>query len=317
MGRGRNWRRGELPGATVGQSAALHRMTHDTRHTTHGEQSMAAGTKHFRIAWVWILVVPLGVAARAELPQEIRVVTYNIHHGEGVDGTLDLGRIANLLLAVEPHIVALQEVDQGTRRAQGVDQPAELAKLTGLQVVFGRNIDYDGGGYGTAVLTKLPVRSHQKVQLKSFYQSTPEHAEQRGVQVLELGDKDGPGLFFFNTHLDYRPPDDERMHSAITINELLAKGMDDLAILAGDLNAEPGSGPIEELRKQWKIVGYQAKITSPATLPLLTYPSEKPEKWIDYILVRPAETWEVVEVRVIEEAVASDHRPLLAVLRRK
>ncbi len=193
--------------------------------------------------------------ARAELPTEIRVVTYNIHHGEGVDREFDLKRIANLLLPVEPHVVALQEVDQGTRRAGGVDQPAELAKLTGMEVVFGRNIDYDGGGYGTAVLTKLPVRSHESVKLKSFYPPSETNPEQRGVQVLELGEKDGPGLLFLNTHLDYRPPDEERMSSAKTINELVAKRSDVPAILAGDLNARPESAPIAELKKEWKIVG--------------------------------------------------------------
>lgn len=267
--------------------------------------------------WVFFLVVHVGIAARAELPRDIRIVTYNIHHGEGVDRKFDLKRIANVLLAVEPHVVALQEVDQGTKRAGGVDQPAELAKLTGMTVVFGRNIDFDGGGYGTAVLTKLPMRKAESVKLKSFYESTPKHQEQRAVQVLELDDKNEPGLLFLCTHLDYREPDDERMASAKTINELVAKRGDELAILAGDLNAEPGSAPVEEFRKQWLIAGMQAEAKSPKALPLLTFPADRPEKWIDYVLVRPAEKWEVVEVRVIEEAAASDHRPLLAVLRRK
>ncbi len=254
--------------------------------------------------------------SRAELPEEIRVVTYNIHHGEGVDRQFDLKRIANLLLAVEPHIVALQEVDQGTNRASGVDQPAEMAKLTGMEVVFGKNIDFDGGGYGTAVLTKLPVRKHESVKLKSFYPPTETNPEQRGVQVLELGEKDGPGLLFLNTHLDYRPKDDERMASAKTINELIAKRGDELAIIAGDFNATPESKPIEEFRKQWKIAGMEAAAKSPKAVPLLTFPAEKPDRWIDYVMVRPAGKWEVVEVRVLDEGVASDHRPLLAVLRR-
>src|SRR3954468_9718350 len=97
--------------------------------------------------------------AAAELPREIRVITYNIHHGEGLDKKFGLERIAKVLLAEKPDIVALEEVDQGTKRASGVDQPAEFARLTGMRVVFGRNIPYDGGGYGTAVLTRLPVRS--------------------------------------------------------------------------------------------------------------------------------------------------------------
>lgn len=269
------------------------------------------------LACLLILKTAFGcVEVRAELPEEIRVVTYNIHHGEGVDRQFDLKRIANLLLAVEPHIVALQEVDQGTKRAGGVDQPAELAKLTGMEVVFGKNIDFDGGGYGTTVLTKLPVRKHESVKLKSFYPPTEENPEQRGVQVLELGEKDEPGILFLNTHLDYREPEEERMASAKTINELIAKRGNELAILAGDLNATPESEPMEEFRKQWKIVGAQNDAKPQAAVPLLTFPADKPEKWIDYVLVRPADKWEVVEVRVLDEGVASDHRPLLAVLRR-
>jgi endonuclease/exonuclease/phosphatase family metal-dependent hydrolase len=277
-----------------------------------------------------VLIVLLACCdARAELPRAIRVVTYNIHHGEGMDGKVDLKRIANRLLAVEPHLVALQEVDQGTRRTHGVDQPAELAKLTGMQVVFGRNIDFEGGSYGTAVLTKLPVRSHEQVKLKSFYPPTKENPEQRGVQVLEIGEKEGPEFLFLCTHLDYRPADDERMASAKTINELVAKRSNVPAILAGDLNAEPESGPIGELRKAWRVAGMaeggrrRAEGGGPedakpqAARPLLTFPADRPEKWIDYVLYRPGDTWEVVEVRVLEEAVASDHRPLLAVLRRK
>src|SRR6185503_10635432 len=163
---------------------------------------------------------------------------------------IDLERIAKVLNDEKPDIVALEEVDQGTRRASGVDQPAELAKLTGMHAYFGHNIDFDGGGYGTAVLTKLPVRSVESVKLKSFYASTPKHAEQRGVQVLELGDKTHAPLWFLCTHLDYRPKDDERMDSAHTINDLVEKHANDDAIIAGDFNATPDSAPLKEFAKE-------------------------------------------------------------------
>src|SRR4051812_46978743 len=63
----------------------------------------------------------------AALPPELRIVTYNIHHGEGTDNKFDLPRIAKVVMAENPDIVALQEVDQKTNRASGVDQPAEFA----------------------------------------------------------------------------------------------------------------------------------------------------------------------------------------------
>jgi endonuclease/exonuclease/phosphatase family metal-dependent hydrolase len=272
------------------------------------------------------LVAVLAMRAAAQLPSEIRVLTYNIHHGEGTDRKFDLPRIAKVIKSVSPDIVALQEVDQGTARASGVDQPAELARLTGMEVVFGRNIDYEGGGYGTAVLTKLPVKASASEKLPSFYEGTAEHPQQRGVQVVELGPPGEPGIVFLCTHLDYRPDDRERMASAELINRLAAKYGNRLMLLAGDLNATPDSDVIRELEKHWKIAGGDAK-PQVADRPgraaddgganrLFTYPSGTPTKHIDYVLFRPADRWQVVETRVLNERVASDHRPLLAVLLR-
>src|SRR6478736_5106649 len=232
----------------------------------------------------------LATCARAELPREIRVITYNIHHGEGMDKKFGLERIAKLLVAEKPDIVALEEVDQGTKRASRVDQPAEFARLTGMEVVFGRNIPFEGGGYGTAVLTRLPIRSKESVKLKPFYKDTPEHKEQRGVQVLELGEKGGPGLLFLCTHLDFRPADDERMNSAQTINELIRKRGDQLAIIAGDFNATPESAPIHEFAKEWKIAGWDGADAKG----ILTFPADKPDRRIDYVMYRPANKWTVV-----------------------
>src|SRR5262245_43373982 len=82
-----------------------------------------------------------------DLPREIRVLSYNIHHGRGLDDKVDLERIAEVILSVKPDLVAVQEVDQKARRTEGVDQPAELARLTKMEVVFGKNIDFEGGGY--------------------------------------------------------------------------------------------------------------------------------------------------------------------------
>jgi endonuclease/exonuclease/phosphatase family metal-dependent hydrolase len=270
-------------------------------------------------AWVLLIVV---ASARAELPREIRVLTYNIRHGEGMDHKIDLPRIAKAIVAAKPDIVALEEVDQGVKRTKRVDEPRELARLTGMHAVFGRNITFQGGGYGTAVLTRLPIRWCQKVKLKSFYESTPEHQEQRGVQVIQLGDGRSPGLLFLCTHLDYRPPDDERMASAATINALVRKYGDEPAIIAGDFNAKPDSRPIRQLAKEWKIAGWKdggetevedGQMDSTA---IVTFPADKPDHCIDYVMCRPAARWQVVELRVIDESVASDHRPVLAVLRR-
>jgi endonuclease/exonuclease/phosphatase family metal-dependent hydrolase len=229
----------------------------------------------------------------------LRVLTYNIHHGEGVDGKLALERIARLIMSVQPDLVALQEVDQRVARTGEVDQPAELARLTGLHVVFGGNIDLQGGRYGNAVLSRFPVVRHRNHRLPCF-----DNGEQRGVLDAEI---EVPGvrepLRFLATHLDHRPDDRERLASVEAINQLIF-GSARSAILAGDLNATPESDALRTIDSVWT--------RSQANLP--TIPVAEPSRQIDYVLFRPAGRWQVDETRVLDEAVASDHRPLLAVL---
>jgi endonuclease/exonuclease/phosphatase family metal-dependent hydrolase len=253
-----------------------------------------------------LTILCIGLLARpshAELPQEIRVITYNIHHGEGTDAKIDLERIANVLLAEKPDLVALNEVDQGTNRTHKIDMPAEFARLTGMKAVFEKNIDHDGGKYGNAILSRLPIRHHENHKLPSNYEG-----EQRGVLEVELGEEgDDETLLFLATHLDYRNDDAERMASVKKIEEIVADHKNQPIILAGDLNASPDSRVMAAFAKSWTLANKE---------PLATFPAHAPEKQIDYILVRPPQRWEVVEVRVLEEPVASDHRGVIAVLRR-
>ena len=106
-----------------------------------------------------LLLAPLAAAAGASEPFRVRVLCYNIHHGEGVDRKLDLERIARVIRSVSPEVVALQEVDRNTQRTGRVDQPAELARLTKMKVVFEKNIDFQGGQYGNALLSTGRIAS--------------------------------------------------------------------------------------------------------------------------------------------------------------
>ena len=114
-------------------------------------------------------------------PIRLRVLSYNIHHAEGVDRKLDVERIAGMIRSVEPDLVALQEVDQKVKRTQVVDQPAELAKLTKMQVVFGANIELQGGHYGNAVLSRFSITRHTNHLLPNI-----DDSEQRGVIEAEI-----------------------------------------------------------------------------------------------------------------------------------
>ena len=228
----------------------------------------------------------------------LRVLSYNLHHGEGVDGRLDLERIAEVVRAEDPDLVALQEVDRTTTRTKQVDQPAVLARLTGMAVVFGGNLELQGGAYGNAVLSRWPLGEVKNHPLPNF-----DDGEPRGVLAVPLRPPGWPDpILFLATHLDHRRDDRGRIASAATINGLVPEGS--LAILAGDLNAVPDSAVLAALRGPWSGDAKEHPTT----------PVNKPARQIDYVLFRPARRWTIASMRVLDEAVASDHRPILAVL---
>ena len=105
--------------------------------------------------------------------------------------------------------------------------------------------------------------------------------------------------------LDHRRPDAERRASAKFINQMMGDRDKMPAILAGDFNDVPGSPTLREVGKLWMR-------TNPEITP--TIPVAKPVRQIDYILVRPKGRWKVVETQVLDEAVASDHRAIFAVI---
>lgn len=234
-------------------------------------------------------------------PLRVRVLSYNIHHGEGQDFIVDLERIARVINSVEPDLVALQEVDANVRRSKLLDEPAELARLTNMQFVFGHNIPYQGGLYGNAVLSRWPIVSSENHPLPTCYDG-----EQRGVLKVAI---QPPGttqpVLLFATHFDYRRWSPERLLSARRINDLVAARGDVPALLVGDLNDTPSSRTLYELSKQWQRAN---RCVAP------TYPAHGPYKQIDYVMLHPRNAWHVVETRVLDERIASDHRPFLAVL---
>jgi endonuclease/exonuclease/phosphatase family metal-dependent hydrolase len=250
-----------------------------------------------------IVALPLLIVAigRAEPPLRVRVLSYNIHHGEGQDYVVDLERIARVIESVDPDLVALQEVDCNVRRTDLLDQPAELARLTKMHFVFGHNIPHEGGLYGNAVLSRWPIVRSENHRLPTCYVG-----EQRGVLevAVQPPGRKGP-LLLLATHFDDRPQSAERRLSARMVNDLIATRGGVPALLVGDLNDTTESFTIGELDKLWR----RANLSHAAT-----YPVGFPYKQIDYVMVYPRTKWRVIEARVLDERIASDHRPFLVVL---
>ena len=255
---------------------------------------------------VLLIILLVGVCAggcagaKFGSPTRVAILTYNIYHGEDANGSSNLDAVAGIINSLEPDLVALQEVDNNTARAKKLDLTAELSRRTGMRGVFGKAMDYDGGGYGEAVLSRHPV-----IKTKNNPLPHDAKAEPRVALEVHIELPGGVKMAFVGTHLDHQRDQSNRMMQANRIMELY-ENYDLPIVLAGDLNATPGSDPINLLSRQWS---YAARDD-----PRPTFPSVKPARKIDYIMYKPNGRWKVVELRVIDEKVASDHCPVFAVL---
>lgn len=250
---------------------------------------------------LWSLTFAFGDEPSSEPAPTLRVMSYNIHHGRGMDEKINLKRLADVILASKADLVALQEVDNKASRSGSVDQAAELARLTGMHGVFGKQIDLGGGEYGQAILSRFPI-SNAKVHLLP---GKPEW-EQRiafSVEVAHPKQK----MTFVTTHFNHLN-DENRIEQAETINEL-AEEWHHPVILAGDLNALPRSEPLQVLEKKW--------VNAASGPDLFTFPAKHPGRQLDYVLFTGKDAFEVLKSEVIPESVASDHRPVVVDLRMK
>jgi len=238
-----------------------------------------------------------GCSTPIQSQDTLRVLSWNIHHGQGIDDALDLPRVAGVISSWEPDVVCLQEVDRRTIRAGGVDQAVELGFLLGMESTFHRCIDYQGGEYGDAILTRSKPQDVRTLTL-------PGKLEQRGLvgAVIKLG---ADSLLVCSTHFDHGRDNPSRIDEAKIVANF-ARESSIPVILAGDLNALPNSEVISILDGVFTIPGNPAP----------TFPADIPERRIDYILSTHIPGWQLVETRVVPEPLASDHRPVLAIFKR-
>ncbi len=231
-------------------------------------------------------------ASRAREPGSLRILAYNIRHGEGMDSVINLKRVAELITALDPDVVALQEIDSAVERSLGVHQAGVLGELTGMRSVFGSFFDYQGGRYGMAVLSKDTILSFQNHRL-------PDGLEPRTALALRL-EVDGVEIVFVGIHL-YATAE-ERLAQAERLVQIF-EGETAPVILAGDFNSQPESAVIALLSQHWDIPDKGDD--------RFTFRSDAPDREIDYVMYRPAARVEVISHWVIDEPVVSDHRPVV------
>ena len=214
----------------------------------------------------------------------LRLMSYNIRNGNGMDGKHDLDRIASILREVQPDVVALQELDSMTVRSGQVFVLQELAQQTGLHPTYGAAIPYGGGKYGIGVLSKEKPLHVRQIPL-------PGREEARTLLIVEFKD-----YIWMATHLSLTSADQEA--SAEIIRKEAAKARKPV-FLAGDMNSVPSSATQKMLRKTF--------------VPLTDGEWQTCDgRCIDYIYAcRNGKTNIRVEQKtLVDDHIASDHCPI-------
>jgi len=228
--------------------------------------------------------------------KRLRVMTYNMHSGRGVDDRYDLERIADVIRSYAPDLVALQEVDHGRARTSADDQSELLGTQLGMQAHFAPTLEHGTERYGIATLTRLPTLEVRKIFL-------PAHAHLRSEPRCALATRhtwDGGDLEMINTHLStlFR----ERPGQVAAIAAAYAG---EALVIAGDFNCTPLSPAYRFLRRGLRSATWMAR----------PWPSYAPIAPIDHILFRGrlglihGEAWRGGPARA-----ASDHLPVVAEL---
>jgi len=225
----------------------------------------------------------------------LRVMTFNIHHGAKATD-LDLRQVALEIRAVNPDVVALQEVDRNNARSAYLDEAAWLARSLDLTPLFGATLSRGRSEYGNALLTRLPVVGQANLRLPNLRGLEP-----RGLLLAAL-DLHGIHLVVGATHFQHRPPEPRILQAEYVVRALSAQPGP--RVLMGDLNDEPWTRPLAILggllHDVWRDVGAG---------PGPTHPAHHAARRIDYLLgdegVRAAQAG-VLRSRV------SDHRAVWA-----
>lgn len=237
----------------------------------------------FNFSFFFVSCQPVGTA---------RLMSYNIRNGIGMDNQRDLQRVADVIRAYAPDVVAVQEVDSMTARSGQRDVLGELATLTGMIPIYAPAIDFDGGKYGVGILCRQQPLSVERRAL-------PGREERRTVVAAEF-----PGYVFACTHLSLTEAD--RMLSLPILKEVASRIPAKPFFLSGDFNAEPGEDFIQTLTASFTIL---------TDTTVRTYPADVPDITIDYIVChndRPSDRPKKTSIFNLPSSIseASDHRPV-------
>ncbi len=234
----------------------------------------------------------------------ISVMSYNIHHCNPPSkaGLIDVDAVAAVLKKEGPEIVSLQEVDVFTRRSGGIDQTAQIAEKAGYPFFyFAKAIDFDGGEYGVAILSKYQLSNTNVYPLPM---DATIGGEPRVLATAMVTFPNGKVFRFGATHLDAGKIAVNRLMQMEAINRI-SRETNDPFIIAGDFNAREGSDVLNILDENFTRT---CRTCQPTLL------EEGEQGAIDFIAWRKKVHFRILSHRVLSEWQTSDHLPLVALL---
>jgi len=251
------------------------------------------------------LVRPPRVAA--EPPEPVaRIMTYNVHSCGGMDGRVSPRRIARVIGAEMPDIVALQEIDLGRQRSRAEDQAELIARLLDMNFEFCPTVTIDREHYGHAVLSRWPM----EVVKRSRLPPAPGRpaGEPRAALWVRINVA-GRDINVLTTHLGFRWKEGIGQVRALLGEEWLGGiPADEPVVLCGDMNLSPATAGHRLLRARMR----DAQLGLKGHSAMHTFSTSVPFVRIDHIMLSPH--FEVTGVRVPRNdltRVASDHFPLV------
>lgn len=234
----------------------------------------------------------------------LKILCYNVRHCSP-PGTnkIDIDAIVNVIKNSNASIVALQEIDVNTSRSgKNLNEAEALAKACGMYFYFGKAIDFAGGEYGVAILSKYPMSDEKATFLSK--EANPK-MEQRVLLTAKIKISKKQTIRFACTHLD----SDDENNRLLQVSEIVKIAENDSMpfIIAGDFNSTPESAPLKIVDKSFQRSCDECG---------LTFPQDVPDKCIDFIAFQRRVSKKIKTIRhfVINDSYASDHRPIYAEL---
>jgi len=243
-------------------------------------------------------------ACKQEQIVNIKIMSYNIRHGEGMDTILDLSRSAKIIESQAPDLCGLQEVDNFCLRSDSIGQTGYFAQKMLMKGTFGKFMNFQGGEYGMATLSAKPLISTKVLQLPNG------KYEPRSSIVQEVQIAEGCNIVFVNVHFDWiseKEGDSIRLIQAKALIKYI-DALNKATIITGDFNCTPDSPTMQYFAEQ-EFVFLQKGNEN------LSFQG-KHKAEIDHIIYRNIGNvkFKKKSVLLLEEPVVSDHRPLIAEL---